>query len=85
VTEEDARRLFAEEIGRIAPEVPMEEVDPSADLRDAFEIDSMDFLTLVTALSRRLGTPIPEADYPELGSVDSAVAYIARHPQARAG
>jgi acyl carrier protein len=81
VTEDDARRLFAEEIGQIAPEIPFEEVDPSADLREAFEIDSMDFLNLVTALSQRLKMPIPEADYPQLATVDAATAYIA----ARAG
>jgi acyl carrier protein len=77
VSEDDARRLFAEEIGRIAPDVPFDEVDPSEDLRNAFEIDSMDFLNLVTALSERLGESIPEADYPRLATVNKAAAYLA--------
>lgn len=77
MTHDEARRVLAEEIGRIAPEVPFEEVDPSQDLRDAFELDSMDFLNLVTALSQRLGVAIPEADYPRLATVDEAAAYVA--------
>jgi acyl carrier protein len=37
----------------------------------------MDFLTLVAALHKRFGLPIPEADYPRLATPARAVAYIA--------
>lgn len=77
MTKDEARAVFAEEIARIAPEIDLAEVDPAADLRDELQIDSMDFLNLVTALSQRLGIAIPESDYPEFSSIDHAVAYIA--------
>jgi acyl carrier protein len=77
----DTARALAEELGRIAPEIDFAATDPDEDLRDAFEIDSMDFLTLVTALSKRLGLDIPEADYPKLGTISDAVTYL----EARAG
>ncbi|MEO1292226.1 MAG: acyl carrier protein [Pseudomonadota bacterium] len=68
--------IFGAEIGRIAPEIPFDDVDRTEDLRDAFEIDSMDFLNLVTALHKRLGVEIPETDYAKLHSVDAAVDYL---------
>lgn len=77
MTEAEARDVLADELGRIAPDIDLDDVDPAEDLRDAFEIDSMDFLNLVTALSHRLGIAIPEADYPSLASMDEAAAYLA--------
>ncbi len=52
-------------------------VDPAADLREALDIDSMDFLNFITAIHHRLGVDIPELDYPKLITLDGAVAYIA--------
>jgi acyl carrier protein len=72
----DVRKVLFEEINNIAPEVDMAAVDPAADLREAIDIDSMDFLNLVTALHHRLNVDIPEVDYPKLVTVDGAVAYI---------
>jgi acyl carrier protein len=70
--------VLADEYGAIAPEVEFGEVDPKEDVREAFEIDSMDFLNLVTALSKRLGVPIPEADYPQLMTLGDAADYLAQ-------
>lgn len=73
----DIRRLVQEELGNIAPEVDPATVDPAGDLREAFDIDSMDFLNFITAIHHRLGVDIPELDYPKLFTLDGAVAYIA--------
>ena len=54
----------------------MQTLDPSADLREALDIDSMDFLNFVTALHHRLGINIPELDYPKLFTMDGAVSYL---------
>jgi acyl carrier protein len=72
----EAERVLAEELGRIAPEVNPAEIDRSSDLREEFDIDSMDFLNLVTALNKRLGIPIPDADYPRFATFESSVAYL---------
>ena len=37
-------------------------------IADELDIDSMDFLNLVTALAERLAIDIPETDYPELAN-----------------
>jgi acyl carrier protein len=65
-----------EELSNIAPEVDMASIDPNADLREAIDIDSMDFLNLVTALHHRLGLDIPEVDYPKLVTLNGVIAYI---------
>ena len=72
----EADRILAEELRRIAPDVDAASVDRGGDLREEFDIDSMDFLNLVTALNKRLGIPIPDADYPRLGTYAGFVAYL---------
>jgi acyl carrier protein len=72
----DIRTVLQEELNNIAPEVDMAGVDPKADLREAIDIDSMDFLNFITAVHHRLGIDIPEIDYPKLVTLDGALAYI---------
>jgi acyl carrier protein len=72
----DVRKVVQEELGNIAPEMDLAAVDPAADLREAIDIDSMDFLNFITAIHHRLGVDIPEVDYPKLVTLDGAVAYI---------
>ncbi len=79
MSDTDIRKAIEEELNNIAPEVDMGSVDPAADLREAIDIDSMDFLTFITAIHHRLGIDIPEIDYPKLVTLDGAVAYITAH------
>ena len=79
MTDIDIRKVVQEELNNIAPEVDMASVDPAADLREALDIDSMDFLNFVTAIHHRLSIDIPEIDYPKLITLDGAVAYITAH------
>jgi acyl carrier protein len=72
----DVRKAVEEELGNIAPEIDFATVDPAADLREAIDIDSMDFLNFITAIHHRLGVDIPEVDYPKLVTLNGAVAYI---------
>lgn len=75
----EIREVIKEELNNIAPEVDLAAIDPAADLREALDIDSMDFLNFVTAIHHRLGVDIPELDYPKLITLDGAVAYLAAH------
>ena len=72
----DIRKVVQEELNNIAPEADIASVDPAADLREAIDIDSMDFLNLVTAIHHRLGIDVPEIDYPKLVTLNGALAYI---------
>ena len=79
----DVRQVIQEELNNIAPEADIASVDPAADLREAIDIDSMDFLNFIIAIHRRLGVDIPEIDYPKLVTLDGAFAYIDAKLQAR--
>jgi acyl carrier protein len=77
MTREELRKLIDEELGNIAPEVDADSVDDAADIREAFDIDSMSFLTFITALHQRLNVDVPESDYPKLFTRAGAIAYLA--------
>lgn len=76
MTSEDIEAILRDELHQIAPEVEMGTIDAGADLREEFDIDSMDFLNLVTALGRRLRLDMPEEDYPRMASYDGLLAYL---------
>jgi len=79
MSDTDIRNVVLEELGNIAPEADLASLDPAADLREALDIDSMDFLNFITAIHHRLGIDIPELDYPKLDTLDGAVAYLTAH------
>jgi acyl carrier protein len=76
MNESDVRALAADVLGGIAPEADLASVGEDEDLREALDLDSMDFLNFVVALSQRLGRSIPEADYPKLFTLRGIVVYL---------
>jgi len=77
MTDAEIRKILQEELNNIAPEVDISTIDSKANLREAMDIDSMDFLNFVTAIHRRLRIQIPELDYPKLITLDGATCYLA--------
>lgn len=78
MTDADIRATIRDELARLAPEIDFETLDPAVDIREQADLDSMDFLNLVTALHQRLGVDIPDAETAKLSTLDAAVAYLAR-------
>jgi len=78
MTSEEIRAIVIRELSRVAPGTGAAELDPEADLRDALELDSMDFLNLVVALHKALGVEIPESDYPSIRTLRGCTEYLAR-------
>jgi acyl carrier protein len=74
----ELKALIIELLSGIAPEADYSSLAGDAVLREALDLDSMDFLNFVTALHQRTGKNIPEADYPDLFTLDSAIAYLKR-------
>ena len=84
MNQDDIRAAIREELGNIAPEIDLSAIGPAADLREAMDIDSMDFLNFITAMHQRLGVDVPELDYPKLFTLDGAVKYLEARLQAAA-
>lgn len=77
MTRDQIEQILRAELNRIAPDIAVDRIDPDAPLREEFDIDSIDVLTLVTALSKALKIDIPEADYPQMESYADLLAYLA--------
>ena len=80
----EIRQIVLEQLGNVAPEADAASVDPAADLRDALDLDSMDFLNFVIGLHERLKIDIPETDYPRLATMAGAVDYLLARVAAQA-
>lgn len=76
MTDAEIRALVFDLLAEIAPEAEPQSLAGNEDLREALDLDSMDFLNLVGGLHRRSGRDIPEADYPKLFTLDGIVAYF---------
>jgi acyl carrier protein len=76
MTEAEIRAIILELIGEIAPEADLGTAQDQDDLREIFDLDSMDFANLVVALHDRLGVNIPEVHYNQLFTLERAIAYL---------
>lgn len=72
----DARALLARLLHGIAPEIDLTDADPRRPIQEELDLDSMDFLALVTALHDATGIDVPERDYPDLATIDGFVRYV---------
>ena len=79
MTDQQKLDLVVAALFSVAPDLEGEAVDPERTYREQFEIDSLDFLNFIIALSRKTGMEIPEADYPELQTPAATVAYLEAH------
>ncbi|TVP45946.1 MAG: acyl carrier protein [Gemmatimonadales bacterium] len=61
---------------RIAPEVDLESIDPSANLREEADLDSVDALNLIVLLDENLGVEIPESDYDQITTLADMRRYL---------
>jgi acyl carrier protein len=76
--ESEIRRTVFNLLADVAPEIESEDdLDLAANLREQVDLDSMDFLNLITALSERFGVDIPEKDYGQLVCFNDFVQYFA--------
>jgi acyl carrier protein len=78
VTNDEIRATVIRVLQQIAPETDPARIDPHASLRDQLDLDSMDVLNVMIGLHDALHVDIPETDYAKLGTLDEAVAYLAR-------
>ncbi|HMA23098.1 MAG: acyl carrier protein [Gemmatimonas sp.] len=85
MTHDEIKAAVLGALRRIAPEVDPATLRSGLPLRDQADLDSMDFLNFMLELHAALGIDVPEADYPQVATLDGCIAYIAAHaPQPQA-
>jgi acyl carrier protein len=78
MTAAEIKSMICDVLGGIAPEADLSAVAGDEDLREALDLDSMDFLNFVVAMHERTDIDIPETDYPRLRTLDGVIAYFER-------
>lgn len=76
MTRQELEAVLMDALRRIAPDIDVAKIDKAGDLREQFDIDSIDFLNLITALGKRFSLPIPEDDYARIRSFAALVDYL---------
>ncbi len=77
MNQEALRSAIIESLREIAPQADYDHFGDTDDIRDRLDLDSMDILNFVIALHTRTGIDVPERDYPKLGTMAAALAYLA--------
>ncbi len=76
MTRDEVKQAVIDIINDILPEGDCSGVDPEQRLRDQLDLDSMDFLDIVMELRKAYKVEVPEADYPQLATLNSCVDYL---------
>ncbi len=66
-------------VGAIAPEADLSTVDADERLRDALDIDSLDFVRLLEQLQNLTGVAVPESDYAKIATLHELTTYVETH------
>lgn len=72
----DARDAVRHVLHEVAPEVDLDELGPDDTLREALDLDSIDFLHFVVGLHEATGVEIPERDYPHVSTLAGCIGYL---------
>ncbi len=79
MTPQQARELITSALSQVAPDTDPAALPRDADIRDALELDSLDFLTYVQTLSESSGCRIEEDDYPAFATIAGGADFLAVH------
>ena len=75
---DEARRIVGHAVLAIVPDADLSSLPEDADLRQTFELDSLDFLSFVEDVGQETGIRIEEDDYPELTTLAGCAGFLAR-------
>jgi acyl carrier protein len=75
-TGEGLRETILGILAEIAPEADLSRLKPEENLRDALDIDSLDFLHFASRLEQRLSIRIPETDYRKIATLAGCLGYL---------
>lgn len=73
----DTREIVLAAITKVAPDVDPATLPTDVDFREEADLDSMDFIGILTAVHEATGIEVPEIDYPKVTSVDAFAEYLA--------
>lgn len=81
MTQEQITAAIIEQILLIAPDIDAADIVPDKNIQRSLEIDSFDFLKILTALSEVIGVEVPESDYAKVDTLNHMSDYFAERMQ----
>ncbi|QFR43344.1 acyl carrier protein [Sulfurimonas xiamenensis] len=73
---DEIKKIIIEQILEIAPEISEDDIDENKNIQRSLEIDSFDFLKILTALNEKLGIEVPEADYSKVDTLNNMAEHF---------
>ena len=79
MTQEQIKKAIIDQILEIAPDIDKNDIIPDKNIQRSLEIDSFDFLKMLTALNDILGVEVPEKDYAKVDTIDNMTQYFVKN------
>ena len=76
MTQEQIQTAIIDQILEIAPDIDEADILPDKNIQRSLEIDSFDFLKILTALNEILGVEVPESDYAKVDTLEHMMEYF---------
>lgn len=81
MTKEEIKTAIIKQILEIAPDVDEDQIISDKNIQRSLEIDSFDFLKILTALNDVLGVEVPESDYAKVDTLEHMSEYFAQRTE----
>ncbi len=79
MTKDEIKNVIIKTILEIAPDIEEDEIEQDENIQCSLEIDSFDFLKILTAMNEELGVEVPEADYSKVDTLENMADYFIQH------
>jgi len=76
MTKEEIKNIVIQQILEIAPDIEEGDIEPVENLQSSLEIDSFDFLKILTGMNEQIGVEVPEVDYYKVDTLEHMVNYF---------
>jgi acyl carrier protein len=76
MTDDEIKATVLRVISDIAPEAELNRLDPTVEVREQLDLDSMDLLNIMIGIHEATGVDIPEADYPQMATLNGCMTYL---------
>ncbi|MGZ6826678.1 MAG: acyl carrier protein [Mycobacteriales bacterium] len=76
MNDDEAAGYLQQALNQVVPGTTVSRMDPDEPLRDALEMDSLDFLSFAEQLSALSGLRVDEDDYPALATPRSCIGFL---------
>lgn len=79
MTQEQIKQAIIGQILEIAPDIEQGDIIPDKNIQRSLEIDSFDFLKILTALNDIIGVEVPEKDYAKVDTLENMTEYFVQN------